>query len=218
MTGLVIVGCGGFGREVFSLIEAINGARGPLWTVEGFVDDSPSPADQARVRALGSAVLGPISLLSQQVVPTSVVIAVGSPPARAALVDRLAGPGSGSGSGSQFPSLVHPAATVGRHVTLGQGVVIAAGARLSTNIELGAHVQIDQNVTVGHDTRIGDYSRLNPQACVSGSVQIGVGVLVGANATILPALSIGRGATIGAHACVVRDVPELTVVKGVPAR
>lgn len=212
MTGLVIVGCGGFGREVFSLVEAINDARGPLWTVEGFVDDSPSAADQVRVGALGSVVLGPVSLLSQQVAPSSVVIAVGSPPARAALAGRLAS------SGSQFPSLVHPAATVGSRVTLGPGAVIAAGARLSTNIELGAHVHVDQNVTVGHDTRIGDYSRLNPQACVSGSVQIGAGVLVGANATILPALSIGRGATIGAQACVVRDVPAHTVVKGVPAR
>ncbi len=211
-TGLVIVGCGGFGREVFSLVAAINHAQGPLWTVDGFVDDCPSPADRARVHALGSRILGPVASLLERGSPSAAVIAIGSPSARTAVATML------DGSSLRFPRLVHPAATVGSAVTLGRGVVIAAGARLSTNIELGAHVQIDQNATVGHDAHIGDYSRLNPQACVSGCVQIGTGVLVGANATVLPALSIGSGATVGAQACVVHDVPERTVVKGVPAR
>ena len=211
-TGLVIVGCGGFGREVFSLVAAINDAQGPLWTVEGFVDDSPSADDRALVRALESCIFGPVASLRERSDGSSAVIAIGSPSLRKKVVGDL------RGSSLQFPSLIHPAATVGGAVSIGHGVVIAAGARLSTNIRLGAHVQIDQNATVGHDTEIGDFSRLNPQACVSGCVQIGTGVIIGANATILPALSVGNGATVGAQACVVHDVPERTVVKGIPAR
>jgi sugar O-acyltransferase (sialic acid O-acetyltransferase NeuD family) len=210
-TRLVIVGCGGFGREVFSLVAAINQARGSLWTVEGFVDDSPSAEDRARVSALGSCLLGPVESLRHWS-DISSVIAIGCPSVRTTVAGKL------DGLSVHFPPLVHPAATVGSAVALGRGVVIAAGARLSTNIRLGAHVQIDQNVTIGHDTQVGDYSRLNPQACVSGSVQIGTGVLIGANATILPALRVGSGATVGAQACVVHDVAEHTVVKGVPAR
>lgn len=212
MTALVIVGCGGFGREVCCLVAAITEARGPVWTIEGFVDDSPSAEDEARVRALGSRILGPIAALRRRTDNPAVVIAIGSPSVRRTVVDTL------DASAYQFPVLVHPAATVGAAVTFGPGVVISAGARLSTNIELGAHVQIDQNVTVGHDSRIGDYSRLNPQACVSGSVEIGPEVLIGANATILPTLSVGTGAIVGAQACVTHDVPQRTTVKGVPAR
>lgn len=209
---LVIVGCGGFGREVFSLVEAVNRSGEPQWRVEGFVDDAPAPLDLERVRALGADVIGSVADLGHRRGATAATIAVGSPTVRAALAARL------RPSPVFFPPLVHPSATLGREVTLGAGAVVAAGARLSTNIRLGAHVQVDQNVTVGHDTDLGDFCRLNPQACVSGSVHIGCRVLIGANATVLPGLRVGDGATVGAQACAVRDVVEDSTVKGVPAR
>lgn len=211
MKPLVIIGCGGFGREVFSIVEAVN-ADGGHWTVEGFVDDATSAAAEEAVDVLGSQVLGDLSVLTSSRSVIDVVIAVGSPTARAAICSRL------RTSKVRYPVLVHPAATLGRPVDLAAGVVIAPGARLSTAIEVSRHVQIDQNATVGHDTRIGDFARLNPQACLSGSVTIGDQVLVGAAATVLQGLSVGTGSIIGAAACVVRDVPPGVTVKGVPAR
>jgi serine acetyltransferase len=79
-------------------------------------------------------------------------------------------------------------------------------------------VHIDQNATIGHDTTIGAFSRLNPQACVSGSVKIADGVLVGASATVLQGLSVAARATVGAGSVVVRDVAADSTVKGVPAK
>lgn len=210
-TPLVIVGCGGFGREVFSIVEAVN-ADGGGWTVEGFVDDAASVASKKAVDVLGSQILGDLSVLTAYRNPVDVVIAVGLPTARAAICSRL------YTSKVHYPVLVHPAATLGRSVDLAEGVVIAPGARLSTAIEVRRHVQIDQNATVGHDTRIGAFARLNPQACISGSVTIGEQVLVGAAASVLQGRSVGTGAIIGAAACVVRDVPPGATVKGVPAR
>ena len=43
-------------------------------------------------------------------------------------------------------------------------------------------------------------------------------VLIGANAVILEGVRVGRGAVVAAGAVVVADVPENTVVAGVPAR
>lgn len=49
-------------------------------------------------------------------------------------------------------------------------------------------------------------------------IHIGKNVWIGANATVLPGVTIGDGAIVAAGAVVNRDVPENTVVGGVPAK
>jgi sugar O-acyltransferase (sialic acid O-acetyltransferase NeuD family) len=210
MTALVIVGAGGFGREVFSIVSALVD-DGADWEVVGFADDGPSDEDRRRVAELGSRIVGSVRDVVDRP-GCSAVIAVGSPVARAAICAAL------EAAQVDFPVLVHPDTTVGAGVTMGAGTVVAPGARLSTNISLGRHVHIDQNATIGHDSTLGDFSRLNPQACVSGAVSVGVGATVGANATILQGLTVGDGAVVGAGAVVTRDVTSGATVKGVPAR
>lgn len=211
MSELIIIGAGGFGREVFAIVSALR-ATGVDWTVEGFVDDNPSVEDRARVADLGSRVLGPVQDLASRQRPFAAVIAVGSPAARVAIATALVD------SLVSCPALVHPDVTFGPLVSLAEGVVIAPGVRLSTNVRVGRHVHVDQNVTVGHDATLGDFSRLNPQACVSGSVRVGVEATVGANATILQGLNVGDRALVGAGSVVTRDVAPGTTVKGVPAQ
>jgi UDP-3-O-[3-hydroxymyristoyl] glucosamine N-acyltransferase len=48
---------------------------------------------------------------------------------------------------------------------------------------------------VGHDTRIGCCSVINPGAHISGSVDIGDGVLIGAGAVVLQGVRVGDGAS-----------------------
>lgn len=57
-----------------------------------------------------------------------------------------------------------------------------------------------------------------PAAVISGTVHVGEGALVGANATVLQGLRIGAWATVGAGAVVRADVAEGDVVVGVPAQ
>ena len=208
---LFIIGAGGFGREVFSIIQALE-VSGSLPHPAGFIDDAPSARDLERVGALGSRVVGSVDDLIGRTEPFSAVVAIGSASARRTIADLL------SHSPVTFPVVVHPDATLGCDVRLAEGVVVAAGSRLSTNIEVGRHVHIDQNAVVGHDCNLGDFSRLNPQACVSGEVRIGRGALVGANAAVLPGLEVGDDAIVGAGAVVTRPVPANATVKGVPAQ
>jgi len=208
---LFIVGAGGFGREVFGIIEALQ-ASGSVDHPVGFIDDNPSPADLERVDVLGSKVVGSVDNLLTRTEPFRAVLAIGSASARVGIASRLAH------SPVTYPVLVHPDTTIGCDVRLAEGVVIAAGSRLSTNIQVGKHVHIDQNAVVGHDCNLGNYSRLNPQACISGTVTIGRGALIGANATVLPGLNVGDDAIVGAGAVAVEDVGPATTVKGVPAR
>ena len=209
-TALVIVGCGGFGREVFGIVRAINAAGGD-WHFEGFVDDDPS-ADRAAVDALGARILGTVDRLAERPDMFHAVVAIGSGAVRRAVVDRL------EYAPVTYPVLIHPDATIGLHVSIDVGVVVAPGARLSTNITVGAHVHIDQNATVGHDSVLHDFSRLNPQACVSGSVVVETGALIGASATVLQGLRVGEFAVVGGGRRVTRPTDKGTTVTGVPVR
>jgi len=206
--GLYIIGVGGFGREVLSIIRDL----GMSSRLAGFVDDSPSTQNRDFARSMGATVVGPLVMLLESEDKFDAVIAIGDPSTRRALAERL------SSSPVHYPTLVHPDATLGRGVSLGPGVIVAPGARLSVNIELGKHVHVDQNATIGHEVTLDDFVRVNPQACISGGVTVGAGTLIGANATVLQSINIGQGATVGAGAVVTRDVSSHVTVKGVPAK
>ena len=204
MRPLVVVGAGGFGREVVQIVAAVN-AVAPTWELVGFLDDGP-----AAVTPAGTVpVLGPVAALAD--LPNhAAVLAVGSPPGRAAIARAH--------PRQEWATLVHPDTTVAPGTRLGAGCVVAPGARVSVGCSLGDHVHVDQNVTIGHDCSVGAFARFNPQACISGSTTVGSEVLVGANATILQGLALGDGCVVGAGAVVVRDAGRGTTVKGVPAR
>ncbi|MEO6020996.1 MAG: acetyltransferase [Knoellia sp.] len=203
---LVIIGAGGFGREVAEIARLLRPD-----TELGFVDDDPHDEAARLMDEKGARDLGAARTWQPDEADTC-VIAIGDPRARALLAAAL------RARGAAFDVLVHPDATVARSATLHPGVIVAPGVRVSADVVLGQHVHLDQNATVGHDTTIGAYSRLNPAACLSGAVAVGEGAYVGAAAVVLQGLTIGAECVIGAGAVVVRDVEPGTTVKGVPAR
>jgi sugar O-acyltransferase (sialic acid O-acetyltransferase NeuD family) len=210
---LVIVGCGGHGREAFGIARAINEAASkPRWTVVGFVDDSPSDASRARVALLGVPYLGPIDRLGELPGHTRVVIGIGASVVRRDVQRRI------EPFGLPTATLVHPSATVASDTVAGEGLLAFAGARVTTNVVLGRHVHLNQNTTVGHDCVLHDYVSINPLAAISGECLVESGALIGSNAVVLQNLRVGRDAVVGAGACVVRHVPAQAIVKGVPAR
>jgi sugar O-acyltransferase (sialic acid O-acetyltransferase NeuD family) len=115
-------------------------------------------------------------------------------------------------------TLVHPVASVGSRVQLGQGAVVWPGAVLTTDISIGRHAHVNTRVAVGHDALVDDFATLLPGCTVGGHAWIGRCATIGAGATVLNDIKIGSGAFVGAGAVVVRDVPDDTVVVGVPAR
>ena len=86
--------------------------------------------------------------------------------------------------------------TIGSHVNLAQGITVTA---LNHNFE-------DKN------------KRIDEQGVSTKPVVIGDDVWIGANAVILPGVTIGKHAVVAAGAVVTTEVPENTVVGGVPAK
>jgi sugar O-acyltransferase (sialic acid O-acetyltransferase NeuD family) len=206
-TPIVIVGAGGFGREVLDIIEATNRVA-PTWDFLGFLDDGEP--DEELLARRGAKHLGPTDRLAD--IDAQYVIGVGSGEVRAR-IDAQA-----TSFGRQAATIIHPAAIFGSDIEVGEGSVVCALACLTTNVRLGRHLQINLGCTVGHDAVLEDYVTLFPGASISGNVTLGEGTSVGTRAAVLPGINVGAGASLGAGAVVVGSVLSGMTVVGVPAR
>lgn len=104
---------------------------------------------------------------------------------------------------------------VGEQTFLGRGTELD----ISEELVIGRHVLIAPGVFItDHNHRIEAGTLISQQGCVSRPVAVGDDVWIGARSVILAGVTIGRGAVVGAGAVVARDVPENTIVAGVPAR
>ncbi len=117
----------------------------------------------------------------------------------------------------RFAQLVHPAAYLSPHATVGEGVFIGAHSVIGPGCVLHDHVSVGRGVTVGHDSVLHPFVRLNPGSNVAGHVELGEGAVVGLGANIIEELIIGKGAVVASGAVVIKDVPEWALVAGVPA-
>lgn len=211
-TPIVIIGAGGFGREVLDIIRdqhLVGAAADKGWDFLGFIDDGQPPAD--RLDRLGVCHLGGMDTLTDLPEGTTYAIGVGNGAARRDLADRA------TTAGLTPATLVHSSATIGADVDLGPGTVVCAGVRITTNIRIGRHVHLNLNSTVGHEAILHDYVTVNPLAAVSGDVTIGEASTVGTTACINQGITIGAGSMIASGSAVNKDVPDSVLVAGVPA-
>lgn len=207
---LVVVGAGGFGRELLCLIRDLSEASG-AWEFVGFLDDFAP--DLRLLTTLGTTHLGPRAAIRELSNDVAFLVGIGNGDARREISVQL------MSWGYEPATVVHPTAFVGPDVTLGSGSVVAAGAAVTTNVTAGSFVHVDRAAQVGHDCVLGDFVTINPAAVVSGGVRLGDGVNLGTNSTVLPRLAVAAGVVVGAGAVVTRDVErEGAVVAGVPAR
>ncbi|MFD2134657.1 acyltransferase [Novosphingobium resinovorum] len=102
---------------------------------------------------------------------------------------------------------------------------IGHNAFINRNVyfDLNSHVSIGDRVYVANHVRfittnheIGDRNQQSPIR--PAPIVVGDGAWIGANAIILPGVHIGNGSVVAAGAVVTRDVPENSLVAGVPAR
>jgi sugar O-acyltransferase (sialic acid O-acetyltransferase NeuD family) len=208
-TALVVVGAGGFGREVVDLVRDARAAGAGI-DLLGVVDDvAPDPAllDVSRVAHVGT-----VEQVARAHPGCSYVVAVGDPATRRSLAGRA------RAAGLVPAILVHPSASLGPSARLGAGTIVCASSVITTNVVLGSHCLVNLACTIGHDARLGDGVSLMPGVHLSGGVVLEDDVYIGTGAVVLPGVRIGEAAVVGAGACVVHDVAPGTTVVGVPAR
>ena len=208
MENIVIIGAGGFGREVKVLIDAINQVK-DTYQFLGYYDDGIEKGTIIN----NFPVLGNINDLNQISEKTAVVLGIGDPTIKQKIVSGI------QNEYVYYPTLIHPSVILSNDfVTIGNGSVICAGTIITCNISIGTFVTLNLLCTVGHDSIIGDFSSFMPSVNISGEVIIKKKVYVGTGAKIINQLTIGESTIVGAGAVVSKTLPEKCTAVGIPAK
>lgn len=123
---------------------------------------------------------------------------------------------------------------LGDETKVGAFVEVQAGAKIGARCKISSHSFICEGVTIEDEVFIGHgvmfINDIYPRATTEdGELQavddwelsetvIKRRASIGSNATIMGGITIGENAMIGAGAVVVHDVPDNSVVAGVPAK
>lgn len=203
MNKLALLGASGHGKVLADMAELLG------WQQIDFYDDAwPGVNQNGPWPVLGNTAALMAALAEYQ----GVVVAIGNNAIRQAKLAEL------KKNGANLVSLVHPAAVVSCHVTLGGGSVVMAGAVINACAQLGEGCIINTNASVDHDCVLGAGVHISPGANLAGGVCVGQGSWVGIGACVRQLVAIGQGAVVGAGAVVVAPVNNFQTVVGNPAK
>lgn len=205
----VIVGAGGFGREICS---AIRYNQRPEYHSDNrddpivFIDDNPNSLDKFTNYP-------PIVDSIRNFTPKTddrLFIAMGNPELRKKFSTLL------RTREGKFITIVHQESTFFAKCIIGKGTYVGWNAGVSCDVNVGNFVSLNCNLTVGHDAIIEDFVEVAPGTAIGGFCHIEEGVYIGPNCTISSGVRIGAWSKISASTAVMRDVPPCSYVIGVP--
>ena len=103
---------------------------------------------------------------------------------------------------------------------IGDYVFIGTNSQIDCleSVKIGDHTQVaPRNFITDHNHGTNKNMRINEQKCLSSAVVVGSDVWLGVNVCVLPGVLIEKGAIAASNSVVREDVPQLTIVGGIPA-
>lgn len=200
----VIIGGGDHARVIADVVRTMG------LDVIGFIE--PNDADVELPKRLdGLRCLGGMAELVPNLAD-GFVVAIGDNRVRAEIFQRSVQ------SGLPPIPAVHPSSVVLPGAMIAPGAQVCAGTVIGLGAQIHANAIVNTAVSVDHDDVVGAHASVGPGAHLAGHVSVGVGAHVGIGAAVREGIRIGEWAFVAAGAVVVRDVPDLERVAGVPAR
>ena len=203
---IIIVGAGGFGREVLQWVRD----AWPEQTsrIAGFLS-----ADRSQLENHDY----PLDIIADpdRYEPTpgdGLLLAIGIPEVRRRVAQAL------KSRGAEFLTLIHPTAIVAPTASIGAGSILCPYAIVSDAAQVGSCVLLNYHSSLGHDASAGDYAVLSPYAAIGGNAHIEADVFMGLHASVGPGKRIGVRSKVSANSCALADAPADSIIYGVPGR
>lgn len=190
-----IYGASGHGKVIYDCLKS----RGKI--TEGFIDDDPTKTDFLNFKIKQT---DGFDFTGQMV-----ILGIGDNATRKSIAEKL---------NVSFQTVIHDSAVVSTDTEIGDGSVITAQSVVNPGCRIGRHCIINTKASVDHDCIIGDYTHIAPGAVICGNVTIGSLTWVGAGAVIRENIIIGDNVMIGAGSVVVKDIPDNSLVLGIPGK
>lgn len=194
MNKIIIIGAGGFGRELLQWIKDINEVKS-TWEIAGFLDDNPNALDGIEC---DYPMLGRVSDW-QPAEDEVFALAAATPRTKEKIV------GSMKARGAVFANVIHPTATLTQFSKYGEGLVMFPQSKLSVNSSVGDFVTILSS-GIGHDVEIGDFTTVSGACSILRNVKVGRRVFLAANVAVSNDIVIGDEAYIGIGSIIMTDV------------
>ena len=204
MYNIIIVGAGGFGREVY--LWAKDSFDFTKYQIKGFLSNNKSDLDNFDIKV---GIIGDPDYYEVKE-NDRFLFAIGNVETKKRLVTKL------KSKGAKFLTLIHTTAIVVDTARIGKGVVICPFCLVSDNVQLDDFVMMNTYATCGHDAKVGKYSILSPYAALNGFVKLENEVFVGTHATVIAYKKVGFQSKISANSVVMKDVLANRTVIGVP--
>lgn len=208
MKNIVIFGSSGYTKVIIDIIEKVNNYR-----IVGLID----PYEGKGTNLFGYTIIGSeenIEDLRKEYNFDCGIIAIGDNWRRKEVFERV----RKRSSSFTFIKAIHPSVQIGKDVTIGEGTVLMAGVIANSATEIGRFCIINTNASLDHDCIMEDFSSLAPNATLGGNIKIGQYSSISLGANIIHEINIGAHSIIGAGTLVNKDIPDLVVAYGVPAK
>ena len=203
---IIVVGAGGFGREVWPWARAAWPDRAAA--VAGFLAAGTTPGE--RPGDMPPVIGDPATFVPGR--GDGLILAIGIPDVRRRVAETLLD------RGGTFLTLIHPAAIVVPTASIETGSVICPFAVVSDAARVGRCVLLNYHASLGHDASAGDFAVLSPYAALGGCAHVAEDVFLGMHAAVGPGRRIGPRSKVSANSCALADAPADSIVFGAPGR
>lgn len=188
MDDIILIGLGGHAKSVVDSIEGQG-----LYRIAGFTERAGF-AGQAykNYRVIGTDADLP-ALYDQGIRHAFITVGyMGRPEVRRKLYEEI------KSIGFAVPNIIDATAVLAEDVKLGEGIFVGKRAVVNANASVGDMCIINTAAVIEHDCVIGGFSHVAVGAVLCGGCRTGVGVFVGANATVVQQQEIADNSFIKA--------------------